>query len=196
MPNVWTIILPVGLLLLAGVGFLLRRWLFGGVTQERVSISSTAAEMLGRMREHGFTLEDVRTVENYLRGKAYEGAGSAASPNEAEGVVFENALLDEPDFYWTSGNMNARALASFRTADARLDELATELITMLEADEAEGFVKAQRAWKLFRERQARFASFEAAGGTLQTLIHAAEAQDLSEKRAAELQAEIERRRRS
>ncbi len=149
---------------LASLGFLAKRWLTGAKTQEKATLYGALADLLAKLREHGFSLDHVRELESYFAGKIKtvgahsELAGLEALRAEPPGEPDQLEGGREPDQYWTQYAMNVRAGAAFETADARLREALVELGTLISEDEERALEKVQRAWRLYRARQVRYAA--------------------------------------
>ena len=61
----------------------------------------------------------------------------------------------------------------------------------LDKTKLETLIKAQNSWKIFREKQAEFASSQYKGGSIESLIYYSELERLTVERTASLQSEID-----
>lgn len=68
--------------------------------------------------------------------------------------------------------MNQTTNQDFRTADAELNKVYKQLIKLLDEQEKQLLIKAQKDWLKFRDSHCEFEVNEFEGGSIQPLIHA------------------------
>jgi uncharacterized protein YecT (DUF1311 family) len=127
-------------------------------------------------------------VAAFISSKRHQGnplTGAFAQPPAV------NIGEDEPEGYWTQAAMNLRSAASYRTANAQLEEALLELEHFADPDDLR---RVQDAWEVFRDQQAEFTASQYAGGTVVPLIRASEAEALTRQRLDWARAEVEERR--
>jgi|GEM_PF-2076018 len=86
----------------------------------------------------------------------------------------------------TTAQMRACAAQDYQAADAELNRIYNDLRARLSGTQRERLVAAQRAWIVFRDRQAAFAAGVAEGGTLAPLLDVSERATLTRKRTEQL----------
>lgn len=183
--------LLIGLLtMLAGmVGYFANRVLTRAGAQERASHLSILADLKAKMAASGLSVQDIQEFESQLkRGDNATASAviSAVSPNE-ETPTPETQL---PLHYWTTVAMNARASARLRSLDAQLDEVLTDLGTLLSDRETEALERAQRAWKAFRQRDMTFVAAEYYGGSIAPLVAISHGTAMTEDRINVMRADL------
>jgi uncharacterized protein YecT (DUF1311 family) len=144
------------------------------------------------MSSGGVGFDQIIELENMVRGKL------AVSPETAEAVTGQDAAAQDdnlPPGYWSTAAMRGRGHARFAVVDAQLDEALTELATMVSQEEADELAKSHTAWKVYRKRQINYAYARYADGTFGPLYGTLHGIEVTERRIAELQTEIEARRR-
>lgn len=172
---------------LAGVGYVIHRWLSGAGEQEKLARYTAIAQLSSLLKAEGFNVKEVEALSASLRGKVRQKEISAA---------LEGARRDEdhrPQSYWTQSAMNARAAASFNTVDAQLTEALTSLRCLVSEEEGDALDLAQAAWERWRELHADFQSLQYKGGSIVPLIRASEAEAVTERRLIEVKADIAQR---
>lgn len=191
-------LLPVVVVLLGGAGYLIKRHLSKAHFQERAVLTRTATDMLVQMRQHGFTLEDVKTLESYLMRQEDFPGGSSSVELIVRGAALDQQgdRVDELGEPSSSAQLNASASKTLEAAETRLSEVAADLMAQLDDAEKRQFVQTQEAWSVFREHQARFTASPVEGGTMYPLLYASTMIDLTEARIADVVEEAEWRRRT
>jgi uncharacterized protein YecT (DUF1311 family) len=173
------------------VGFLVKRWLTQSSTHERTALLSSLADLRAKMRTEGVSLDQIIELENMVRGKVN------VSKETAEAVTGQSEVDDDanlPPGYWTTAAMRGRAHARFAVVDAQLDEAFTELATLVSHEETEPLSKSHTAWQTYRDQQIDYAYARYPGGTSGPLYGTLHGIEVTERRLAELQQEIEARR--
>jgi len=173
------------------VGFFVKRWLGQSSTHERTALLNSLASLHSKMSSGGVGFDQIIALESMVRGKvAVSTATAEAVTGQAEGEVADNL----PDGYYTTVAMNGRASARFAVVDAQVDEALTELATLVSHTEAEELGKSHTAWKIYRKRQINYASLRFEGGTFSPIYGNLHGIEVTERRIAELQREIEMRK--
>tara|TARA_R110002051_G_scaffold37159_6_gene80055 strand:+ start:9114 stop:9674 length:561 start_codon:yes stop_codon:yes gene_type:complete len=160
---------------LTAIGFLSRRWLTGARRHERAGLYSTLADLSGKMKQAGVSLDDLDAIEAQLRAKVRH-ADVAASAAQA------------PDRYWTQIEMNGRAFAAFQVAEAKMEVELVALSGRLDDEEQHKLDLAQAAWREYRDLHSSFVAGEYEGGSILPLIQASESTILTNERTAQLAA--------
>lgn len=76
----------------------------------------------------------------------------------------------------------------YRSADAELNRVYRQLSTILSDDRREQLKVAQRAWIVFRDKNATFTASEVAGGSMYPLLELSEKTAMTERRTEQLRA--------
>ena len=178
--------------LLAGaIGYFVKRLVSQSTTHERTALLNSLADLRSKMKNEGVGLEQLANLEKMVRGKL------AVSAETAEAVSGQQAVAEDenlPSAYWTTASMRGRANARFAVVDAQVDEALIELATLVSDEEAEELRKSHVPWKVYRKRQINYASNRFQGGTFAPLYGTLHGIEVTERRLAELQREIEARK--
>jgi uncharacterized protein YecT (DUF1311 family) len=173
-------------LLFQGAGFLIRRWWTGEGVHERVTHLSSLADLRAKMQAGGMTLKDIQELEASLT------TGELSTVIEAgvQAVADENENL--PQRYWTTVAMRVRAAARLDLLDAELNEILTDLGTLLHGEENDALMKAQRAWLAYRKREMRYGA--SGPGTIAPLIGFGLGISATSRRIEQMREETSRRK--
>lgn len=79
----------------------------------------------------------------------------------------------------------------YRSADAELNRVYRQLSTILSDDHREQLKAAQRAWIVFRDRNATFAAGAVAGGSMYPLLELSEKTAMTERRTEQLRSYLQ-----
>jgi uncharacterized protein YecT (DUF1311 family) len=168
---------------LVAAGFLLRRWFTGAGTQEKATLYTSLANLHATMKEHGFSLDEVRSLEALLRSKVRQTRSVVPDP-----------MPPEPKRFWTQTAMNMRAYASAKTADAQLQQALTDLLLLLSPEEEKVLDQLNSAWSEYRDKQSKFAAAQYTGGSIMPLIRSSEYENVTLQRLKTVLADVEERK--
>jgi uncharacterized protein YecT (DUF1311 family) len=175
--------------LLAGAGYLLKRWIERKPVFDAIEKHQKLLSLNKEMRDQRVSLEDLRKLEEDILNK------TKAIRQYAIHIKQEITVGDElaGKEFLTQAEMNEHAARSFHRAEEKLDSIIQSLEQDMEKIDLENFRKSQMAWKSFRNQQAEFLSDRYRGGSIQPLIHYSELERLTIERAASLQSEFDER---
>lgn len=160
---------------LTAIGFLSKRWATGARRQERAGLYATLADLSGKMKAAGISLDDLDAIEAQLRAKVRQ-ADAAISATE------------EPDRYWSQVEMNGRAFSALQVAEAKMGVELVDLSGRLDDRQQHELDDAQAAWLEYRDRHSSFVAGEYEGGSILPLVHASESTLLTNERTAQVAA--------
>jgi uncharacterized protein YecT (DUF1311 family) len=184
-------VMTLAVLIGGAIGFLVKRHLTQSSTHERTALLNSLADLRSKMSSGGVGFDQIIELENMVRGKV---AVSTETAKAVTGQVEVDEGDNLPQGYWTTVAMSGRASARFAVVDAQVDEALTELATLVSRDEAEELGKSHVPWKVYRKRQMNYASNRFAGGTYAPIYGTLHGIEVTERRLAELQREIEARK--
>jgi len=172
-----------------GLGFVLSRWWTGSTKQERAAYLNTVADFAGKMRANGLTIDDVRQFESIMHDPSV-----AASPAVAN-VIAQSAqdAEHEPMAFQSNVAMKARAGAAYAVAEARLEQALMDLRLLIGEHELDHIEAAQEHWRAYRSELEDAALREFEGGTQATLALTMVGLAETERRTAEVRAQVEER---
>lgn len=131
------------------------------------------ADLAGKLRAHGMTMDDARQFEAIMRNPAV--AGTTAASDVVDALADE---AGEPEAFHSNVAMKARAGAAYGVADAHLEQA-------LEA--------AQAHWREYRTALEVCAGFEFEGGTHAPLAGMMAGLTETERRTAEVHSQVQAR---
>ncbi len=167
----------------AAVGFFGKRLFTRERVREATDLYLNIANLMGKLKELGLSMEDVRDMEGLLRLKVRQ--VDAATRSEEQEEIRE-----------TQADMNHRAFAMLQLADANISAAIAELRPMLSEEEKNALTDAQELWVAFRDSAAEFEALQFEGGSMQPLVRASEKASLAEARLQQIKAIIEARRKA
>jgi len=182
------VLVLIGGLVGRGFAFVLKRRMTGAPKHEQAAYFNSVADLAGKLRAHGMTIEDVQDLEALMRNPAI-----AASPaaNEAVEAMVEDA--DEPQAFQSNAAMRARASAAFEVAEAKLMQALMDLRLLIDIEENVALNAVQSAWAEYRKELTLFASLEFGSGTHAPLAGTLARLAETERRAAEVRAQVKER---
>ena len=169
-----------------GVGFVLSRWWTGSKKQDHAAYLNSVADLAAKMRANGMTIDEVRQFEETMQNP------SVAASQGASGVVEQFAADEdhEPMAFQSNVAMKARAGTAYGVADAQLDQALMDLRLLIGEHEWEHIKKAQAHWREYRSALEDAALREYEGGTHATLAMTMVGLAETERRAAEIRAQV------
>jgi uncharacterized protein YecT (DUF1311 family) len=96
-------------------------------------------------------------------------------------------------FAQTQMEMNQTADVKFKKADAELNKVYNQLMKMLDKNEKQLLITAEKDWLKFRNSHCRFEASQYEGGSMQPLVYSSCLEELTRKRIAEIKASIKSR---
>lgn len=193
-PQATLVVLVVGLLagligwLARGPTFLLRRWWTGAPKQEQAAYLNSVADLAGKLRSHGMTMDDVRQFEVIMRNPAV--AGTTAASDVVDALAEE---AGEPEAFHSNVAMKARTGAAYGVADAHLEQALMDLRLLLGEREYEALEAAQAHWREYRMALEVCAGLEFEGGTHAPLAGMMAGLTETERRTAEVRSQVQER---
>jgi len=173
--------------LLTGIGYLLKRQIEQKSVFDAIEKHQNLLILNKGLKDQKVSLPELRKLEEAILNK--EKATEHHSLILKEELKAGTAL--ECDEFITQAEMNERAYQSFQQANTKLKNVLTSIESYLDKTELETLRKGQDSWKIFREKQAEFASNQYKGGSIESLIYYSELQRLTVERTASLQSEID-----
>ena len=98
-------------------------------------------------------------------------------------------------FAQTQSEMNVAANANYKKADAQLNKVYKQLMSILDKKEKPLLIQAEKDWMKFRDSHCKFEASQYEGGSIQPLIYWTCVEELTKKRIAEIKASIKDRNR-
>lgn len=206
--NSWTAVaVPVVLLVLAGIGYLIRRRLEGRKESETAKAILDWIEIHKAIYGSAPSIEEVHATRKAFLRRSIELREERIEPQALASVTEQEKPEPPPEWMffgyqltdwereqaeknkgiWPQLDLNERAMQSFKLVERHL---AAELVRwgfMLRDDEQAYFDQAQSTWREFRDAQATFAASEYKGGTIAPMIYWGEMFEKTQRRLAELE---------
>jgi uncharacterized protein YecT (DUF1311 family) len=106
----------------------------------------------------------------------------AAMADDSDGIDCNNAM--------TQMAMNICADRDYQAADRRLNDTYRALMAMLDGDQRQKLIAAERAWIGFRDAHCRSETAESEGGSIHPMMYSSCLTDMTKARLKELQASL------
>lgn len=171
-----------------GFTFLLHRWWTGAPRREDAVYLHSVADLAGKLRANGMTMDDVRQFETMMRTPTV-----ASSPGANEVVDSFASVNSEPAAFQTNVGMQMRTGAAYDVANAKLDQAVADLQLIISDEESELLDNAQQLWRAYRHALVKCAYCEYEGGTHAPLAAGLAGLTETERRTAEIRAQVEER---
>ena len=171
-----------------GLAFILQRRLIGAPRHEQAAYLNSLADLLGKLKVNGATMEDVHRLEVVLRNPAF-----ASGPVAAKAVEDMADDADEPHAFHSNYAMKARAGAAYEVADAQLKQALMNLKLLVSEKKAKALDAVQRKWTEYRRLLAISAALEFEGGTHAPLAASMTGLSETERRTNEISAQVKER---
>ena len=101
--------------------------------------------------------------------------------------------LTNVSFAQTQMEMNQVAAIKFKKADTELNKVYNQLMKMLDKNEKQLLITAEKDWLKFRNSHCKFVASQYEGGSMQPLIYSTCLEELTRTRIAEIKASIKSR---
>jgi len=95
----------------------------------------------------------------------------------------------------SQADMNDCAGREYKAADATLNQVYRQLISLLDDEEKLQLKEAQTAWLKYRDANCEFVGGQYKGGTMRPMVHAMCLADMTRSRTSELRTQIKDRNR-
>ena len=188
-------IVPILLLVAAGIGYLIRRRISGQAEVEDQESLERTLRLKKLLEAEQMSVEEVVELrETFRRGKGGL-LGAEARALVEKGIEAEKAALDgNPDkrtepsvaFEDTTLGMVATTGAELKAIDAQLEVAVLALSSQHSEARASQLRKSQAAWERFCQADADYASLVFEGGSLARVARVTRLVELSEERLREL----------
>lgn len=96
-------------------------------------------------------------------------------------------------FAQTQSEMNETSNSEYKTADAELNKVYKQLISILDQKEKLLLIQAEKDWIKFRDSHCKFEAAQYEGGSIKPLIYSTCLEELTRKRIAEIKESIKAR---
>lgn len=108
-------------------------------------------------------------------------------------VVIIMLCLSNNSFAQTQSEMNVTANAKYKKADAELNKVYKQLMSILDQNEKPLLIQAEKDWVKYRDSHCKFEVSQYEGGSIQPLIYSTCLEELTRKRITEIKASIKER---
>jgi uncharacterized protein YecT (DUF1311 family) len=102
-------------------------------------------------------------------------------------------LMCGKTFAQTQAQMNQMADANYKKADKELNKVYKQLISLLDDEEKQLLIKAEREWLKYRDSHCAFESKQFEGGSMMPLINLSCLEECTKNRIRELKSSIKSR---
>ena len=176
--------------LLAGMGYLLKRWIEKKPVVDAIERYQKLLSLTKELTEQKISLDDLEKLQTSLLKK------SVAAENYAQSLKSEakNLVEEKGKEFRTQAEMNQQAVDSFRLADAKLKVALATLESLLSYKERDALREAQATWENYRSKQGEYAAKQYEGGSIAPLIFYSELESVTLARIAAIESEVEHSR--
>lgn len=108
-------------------------------------------------------------------------------------IVLFLMCFNTNSFAQTQSEINEIANVKFKKADAELNKVYKQLMIILDKNEKQLLIQAEKDWLKFRDSHCRFDASQYEGGSIQPLIYSTCLEELTKKRIIEIKASIKAR---
>lgn len=173
-----------------GLGFVLTRWWTGSKKLDQAAYLNTVADFAAKMRANGMTIDDVRHFEEVMQNPS---VAASRGVNNVVALIATEDEETEPSAFQSNPAMKARAGSAYDVAEAQLNQALIDLRLLIDEHEWEHIEAAQQHWRSYRSALEDAALREYEGGTHATLAMTMVGLAETERRAAEVRAQVEER---
>ncbi len=168
-----------------GLTFVLHRWWTGSPKRDDAAYLNSVADLATKLRANGMTIEDVRQLETIMRNPSAIGSDAVA---HIVGDMADEAA--EPAAFHSNVAMKGRTGAEYAVAEAKLEQALLDLNLLLDEHENEALEAVQARWFEYRAALQDLAAREFEGGTHAPLAAMFEGLTETERRTAEIRAQV------
>jgi uncharacterized protein YecT (DUF1311 family) len=101
--------------------------------------------------------------------------------------------FNNSSFAQTQAEMNETANVNYKKADAELNKVYKQLMAILDKNEKQLLIQAEKDWMKFRDSHCKFDASQYEGGSIRPLLYLTCLEELTTKRISELKASIKDR---
>ncbi len=185
----------VGLVLLGAlfsvVGYFIKRKVERRGVIDALDRHKKLLEINRHMNDQGLSIDDMRTLEVALTGKA-EAIAKHSLDFERDAKPLTEKRSGE---FLSQAELNLRADANLKISRAKLNLVYQELTFKLDDFEITVLRESQDVWEAYSVKQAEAESARYRGGSIYPLIYLSELDSLTVERAARLQTSLDELRR-
>lgn len=185
-------LIPLAIVLLTGVGYLIRRRLTGQQHRENEESIERAVRLKRLLTEDGMTIEEAIALRDRIRAGRSAALKAAMEASIDEDAKMTNDFGDESSgsanvpFEETNLGMRQAFHENLKSLEAQLEDAVADLGAVTSEARAECLKRTQRAWEAFRESEAEFSALLYEGGSGAPLLATARKVELTEQRLAEV----------
>lgn len=198
---------PQGALLLAiggpllgwfgkGSAAMLWRWWTGAPRQERAVYFNSLADLGAKLKATGMSVEEVRELGAMLNNPTLAGSAGPTIVEAAVNAAAPREPAAEPNevaAFGTNFAMKLRAQASYEAANAKLDQSLVDLSLLIGGEEAAALTEASVHWSAYRKALEKCTMLRYKGGSHAPLAATLRGFAETERRTAEIDAEVAER---
>lgn len=188
-----SIISPIVLLFLAGLGFIFKRRIKGDAHLEDQSSIEQAIRLKKLLEAEGMTLKEARQLRDEFRqsrGSLTKAEAQAIVDITAEAenhvTLGSSEIGDEVKFEETTIGMRLKLAAELDVLDSQLNYVVTEFAHECTEARQISLYRAQKSWKAYRTADGRFAALAWEGGSGAPLLQTSRMIELTEQRIKDL----------
>lgn len=175
--------------ILAGVSYLLKRWIENKPKDETLNRHKQVLDIHKQMNEQGLDVDGLKNLEDILTGKS--NAIKKHSSELFEQSESESLFLTEEQEPLTQKDLNERASQKLGKAKDKLQEVISEIDARVGDNESQALMQSQRSWESYISEQAEATAYNYKDGSIYPLIYMSELESLTNERIARLQAELD-----
>lgn len=188
------VLVPIVVVVLAAIGYLVRRWLTGQAAVEDQESLERAIKLQKLLNEENLSLDDAKALRVQFRasrGGFTQAEADAIAAKLAEAEERENETVGSIEsgqiaFEDTTIGMQIKATAELEVLDASLEHAVDQLRYSCSESRLKRLEEAQEAWLSYRDADAHLASLVAEGGSLAPLLFTGHQIDLTEQRIKDI----------
>jgi uncharacterized protein YecT (DUF1311 family) len=190
-------LIPVVILVLGGIGFLIKRYITGQHHREHAESIEKTLQVKKLLDESGLTIDEAIKLRDVLNG-AKQHSETLLKPEYQNPNILSSDDVDDTSlevysrtskFETSTVGMDYKLSCNLRKIEADLEFAIADLHSVCSEARSEALEKAQKAWELFRAREAKFASLLFEGGTGAPILAGGKKIELTERRLNEVRAE-------
>jgi len=198
-------LVALGIFLLGGLGYLLKRYIEGKRETEVVDNVHKWAKLYREIHDQAPTVDDILRIKaTFMEKKAVEadnpGEAKAieVSANEAPEWMFfgyglsawEKDRAENGDRIYTQLALNERASDAAGLIDAELAKIVEQIRASLLENERAPFDIANKEWAAFRNSQSTYAASQYEGGTIAPMVYWSEHFGVTKTRIERLRSDL------
>lgn len=190
-------IIPAVLFVLGGLGFVVKRYITGQHHRENAESLEKALQIKNLLDGAGLTIDEAIKLRDVINGTNRNSEITLKNNNKISEMSSTDDTCDtsleghsrHSKFETTTIGMDYRISCDLRKIEADLEFAIADLHSVCSEARSEALEKAQKAWELFRTREAKFAALLFEGGTGAPILAGGKEIELTERRLNEIRAE-------